>query len=157
MIKMQDATKTGTELFDLLKRQRQYYLELRRLSKQQRALIEADQPEELIRILGQRQKIVDAIAKIHKQSEPYRKEWQELKELIPTQLKQSIQSLLAELQQMLDEILEDDKQDSEKLSAAKRQVHQQIDSAQKVKSVMNSYAKNQTNRNSSGNNFQFTG
>jgi len=154
---VQDATKAGMELFDLLKRQHQYYLERRRLSKQQRALIEAEQPEELIRVLGQRQKIVDAIARIHHQSAPYRKEWQEIKELIPAQLRKSIQILLGDLQQMLDEILEDDRQDSEKLSAAKQQIHQQIDNAQKIKTVVNNYAQNQIDRSNSGNNFQFTG
>ncbi len=157
MNNVQDAIKTGLELLELLKRQKQYYIELFRLSKEQRALIEAQQPESLIRVLGRRQKIVDAIGKIHRQSEPYRREWQEIKELMPVSLKESIQILLADLQSMLDEILRSDKEDSEKLSAAKQQMHKQIGSTQRVKSVVNNYNRSRMGNESSGSGFQFTG
>ncbi len=157
MDKVQDATKKGMELLELLKRQKQYYIELRRLSKEQRALIDAQEPESLIRVLGQRQKIVDAIGKIHNQTAPYRNEWQTLRELLPTSLRESIQVLLADLQNMLDEILQNDREDSEKLSAAKQQMHTQIGNTHKVKSVVNNYNRTQINGGNFGGTFNFTG
>lgn len=146
-------------MLDLLKRQHQYYLELERLSTQQRSLIQANQPEELLNVLSKRQKIISRIGILNSETAPYREDWDELKDSMPPELRTAIQFLLAKLKEMLNAIIEHDSQDTEVLEKSKQQVREQIHTNSRAQNLAVSYSgtKPANNSNSSGNNFQFTG
>ncbi|MFA5865079.1 MAG: hypothetical protein WC975_10390 [Phycisphaerae bacterium] len=156
---LNDATTFGNEMLDLLKRQHQYFLELQRLAQEQRALIKAQQNEELLHLLAKRQKIVEALGQLHRQSAPYRQDWPQMKVLLAEPLRKNIGALLTELQQMLNLIIEQDQQDCQELSASKQLVASELSQTNKAQAANAYYSQpgNQMNNNSSGSNFQITG
>jgi chorismate mutase len=149
----------GNEMLDLLKRQRQLFGELQKQSLEQRALIKAQQNEELLSLLARRQKVVDAIGEIHRQSAPYRLRWSEMKDRIPESLRGEISKLLSEVQQMLNLIIEQDQQDCQELSASKQLVAQAMSQTTRAHTANAYYGGPGISRNnpSSGSNFQITG
>ncbi len=153
-----DAKVFGEQMLDLLKRQHQYFLELQKLSQEQRALIKAQQSEDLLRLLAKRQTIVNAIGVLHQQSAPYREQWTGMKDHLPAPLRQNIALLLTQLQQMLNSIIEQDQQDCQELSAAKQQVGAELQQANKAQAANAYYSqpKNTPGR-PSGSSFQITG
>jgi hypothetical protein len=156
---LNDATTFGNQMLDLLKRQHQYFLELQRLAREQRALIKAQQNEELLHLLAKRQKIVEALGQLHRQLAPYRQNWPQMKSLLPEPLRNNIGALLSELQQMLNLIIEQDQQDCQELSASKQQVASELSQTNKAQAANAYYVRpgNQMNNNSAGSNFQITG
>jgi hypothetical protein len=157
---MQEATAMGGKMQTLLKRQHLYYEELKKLSDDQGLLIKNEQSEALLGVLGKRQKLVEAIGALHKESSIYREKWPEFKELLPSELRNGISHLLEELQQMLNAIIEQDKQDCRKLSVSKSQVTAELQQVQRSRSAAGAYSnapaqKAYTQPNSNG--IRFTG
>jgi Na+/phosphate symporter len=158
-ITMQQATEMGSAMLKLLQRQHLFFQELRKLSESQRTLITAEQSEDLLSVLGKRQKLVLAIGELHQESSVYREKWPDFKDLLPNELREMIGKLLDELQQMLNAIIEQDQEDCQKLSAGKEQVGsalQQINQARTTRASYSSPAK-QAYGQSSGGSIQFTG
>jgi hypothetical protein len=154
-----DAKMFGCEMLDLLKRQRQLFLELEKQSQAQRALIKAQQNEELLSILARRQKLVDAIGQVHRQSAPYRQQWSEVKDRLPGPVREEISGLLKELQGLLNTIIEQDQQDCQELSASKQQVARELNQTSRARTADAYYGGPGPQRNEpmSGSNFQITG
>jgi hypothetical protein len=149
----------GSEMLDLLKRQRQLFGELQKQSLEQRALIKAQQNEELLSLLARRQKIVDAIGQVHQQSARYRRQWDEMKGRMPEALRGEISGLLSELQQMLNLIIEQDQQDCQELSASKQLVAREMNQTARARTANTYYGGPGMPKNnpSAGSNFQITG
>jgi hypothetical protein len=157
---MQEATAMGGKMQNLLKRQHLYYQELKKLSEDQGQFIRNDQSEELLSILGKRQKLVEAISELHKESSIYREKWPDFKELLPVELRNAIGRLLEDLQQMLNAIIEQDKQDCQKLSESKTQVATELQQVQRSKSAAGAYSTSPARNLYSqpgGSGIQFTG
>jgi len=157
---MQEATAMGGKMQELLKRQRLYFQELRKLSETQRMLIKAQQSEELLSVLGRRQKLVAAIGEIHQESAPSREKWPDFKDLLPNELRGAIGVLLEELQQMLNEIIEQDQQDCQDLSASKQQVASELQQTGRQRTAGSHYGTAQQRaygQTAGGGNIQFTG
>jgi hypothetical protein len=155
----QEALTMGNEMLDLLKRQHQYFQELEKLSESQRELIQNQKSEELLHILGVRQKVVSQMNEIHQKTADYRKRWPEFKDLLPEHLKNSISELLEKLQAMLNVIIEQDKQDCQELSQSKQQIADQLKHIGQAKVVTTSYAqpKNKPYCSGPGGHFHITG
>jgi len=153
-----EAEAFGREMLDLLKRQYQYFLDLERMAQEQRALIKAQQGEELLHLLSHRQKVVDAIGRVHKQSAPYREQWGLMKDRLGEELRTNIGSLLARLQQMLNGIIEQDQQDCRELSASKQLVASELNQTARARAANTYYGRPGANRPAGGGgNFQVTG
>jgi len=156
---LDDPTRVAEELVRLLRHQRQYYQELKRLAEQQRALIQAEQPEELLGLLAKRQQVVDAMGKVHQQLAAHQQIWNASKEKLDAKRRQEIQELLAELETMLNDLLEHDQQDCQDLSDRKQQIGNQLTSAVKGRAANQAYSDhdgNQTPR-PAGANFEISG
>jgi chorismate mutase len=149
----------GEQMLDLLKRQHQYFQDLQRLAQEQRDLIKAQLNEELLHLLGKRQKIVEAIGQLHRQSAPFRERWEAMKDLLSEPVRENIAVLLRRLQQALNSIIEHDRQDCQDLSAAKQQVADELNQTNKARAANAYYGqpKGPQSVESSGSNFQITG
>jgi thymidylate synthase ThyX len=148
----------GEKMFDLLKRQHQYFIELQKLSHEQRMLIKAQQSEDLLHLLAKRQMIVNAIGQLHQQSAVFRENWPKIKDLLPEMLKKNISVLLVQVQQMLNQIIEQDQQDCQELSASKQQVAAELNQTNKVRAANTYYNQPKVNpQRPSGSSFQITG
>jgi hypothetical protein len=146
-------------MLELLKRQHLYFQELEKLSQSQRMLIKAQQSEDLLHILGQRQKLVAEIGELHLQTAEYRTNWPDIKDILPDHLRTAISELLAQLQTMLNAIIEQDRQDCQELGAAKQQISSEIQQAGRAKAATASYSKpkNLNYNQGQGGGIQFTG
>ncbi|NLE29450.1 MAG: flagellar protein FlgN [Phycisphaerae bacterium] len=159
MITFQEALTMGNQMLELLKRQHLYFQELEKLSESQRVLIKAQQSEDLLHILGKRQKLVMEIGEIHQQSASYRENWPNFKDLLPEHLRNSISELLGQLQTMLNAIIEQDKQDCQELSQTQQQISAEIQQTGRAKAATASYGKpkNLNYNQDNGGSIQFTG
>jgi len=155
---MEEAGQFGLQMLDLLKCQHQYFLELQKLSEEQRALIKAQQSEELLRLLAKRQMIVNAIGQLHQQSAPYRQKWESVKDKLPEPIKQQISAMLGQVQQMLNRIIEQDQQDCQELSASKQQVATELNQTNRAQAANAYYNQPKNNPGQGGGSgFHFTG
>jgi hypothetical protein len=159
VVTFQEALEKGNRMLELLKRQHLYFQELEKLSQSQRMLIKAQQSEDLLHILGKRQRLVEEIGQIHQQTAEYRADWPNFKYVLPDHLRTGISELLAQLQTMLNTIIEQDQQDCQELGAAKQQISSELQQAGRAKAAATSYSKpkNFNYNPGQGGNIQFTG
>lgn len=156
---MDDPKRFGDQMLELLRRQYQYFLDLERLAQEQRTLIKAQLNEELLHLLGKRQKIVEAIGQVHRQSAPYREKWPAMKDRLTEPVRTSLGELLGRLGQMLNSIIEHDREDCQELSAAKQQVAGELAQTNRAQAAHAYYGRpaGPAGGASSGSGFQITG
>ncbi|HZW09269.1 MAG TPA: hypothetical protein VFF69_05135 [Phycisphaerales bacterium] len=65
-------------LADLLDRQEALFTRLDALSREQGRLVRDEATDELLRVLGRRQELVEALEKASRETEPYRTRWDEV-------------------------------------------------------------------------------
>jgi len=105
----------AAELTELLTRQRDVYRRLRELAVAQRASIEEDQPESLLRILAGRQRQIARLTELNRQLEPHRSRWDQIRQSLGERERRRVGDLVAEVQQLLAEILQRDEGDCDAL------------------------------------------
>ena len=116
--------REASELAELLARQRDAYLRLRELARAQRGAIDSQHPETLLRILGDRQRQIAQLMEITRELEPYRSRWPELRERLPSDQRRRVSDLVAEVEQLLSEILQQDEGDCDTLKKRTRVARQ---------------------------------
>ncbi len=103
-----DNDKTGQDVVFLLKQQRNLYHQLRNLAEKQSKIMWADaSPEELVRILEGRRKLIEKLREVNSKLKPIRANWQTIKvklkapEIVQVQeLAMSVSSLVIDLKQI---------------------------------------------------------
>jgi hypothetical protein len=132
------AQRDGRRLTELLTQQRDAYRRLRDLATTQRGAIESDQTETLLRILGDRQRAITELTGINAELEPFRSRWDQTRQTMEPMARLEVSDLVAEVQQLLAAILDQDEGDCDVLkqrtadarrSATVAAVGQQINSA----------------------------
>lgn len=74
------STHDGTCLINLLTQQRDVYRELHQLASIQRQAIEEERSEESLRILGDRQRLINRLTEVNSELEPYRSRWDKIRQ-----------------------------------------------------------------------------
>jgi flagellar biosynthesis/type III secretory pathway chaperone len=120
------ATDQAATLVELLTQQRDHYRQLKDLSDQQQALVTAGQPERLLSVLGQRQHHVEALTRLNDRLAPLRPQMSEIAEAAPSDLRQTLRTLVDDVQALLETIIQQDEQDKQRLSAGRDAVEQQL-------------------------------
>lgn len=105
------AQRDGRRLTELLTQQRDTYETLRDLAMTQRGAIESDHPEALLRILGDRQRAITELTEINTQLEPFRSRWDQIRQTLGAPARLKVSDLVAEVQQLLVAILDQDEGD----------------------------------------------
>ena len=72
--------REARQLTELLVQQRDLYQRLRDLAAGQSQAVREDQPESLLRILGQRQRLIHELTQVNSLLEPFRSQWDKLRE-----------------------------------------------------------------------------
>jgi hypothetical protein len=155
-----DPSTIASQVLALLREQKRGYQELQELAEQQRSLIRAEQPEELLNLLARRQRLIETIARTHRQLVPCQKDWEGVKALLPQRCRDEIQSLLAEIQALLNVVLARDQEDCQELSARKQHVAGQLTAAVRGRAANQAYTPNQAPKTSAGRagmNFEING
>lgn len=103
----------ASELVELLDQQRCLYAQLQQLSRQQGRLVGdagADMSG-LVLVLGQRQNLIDQLARLNAHVEPYRRNWPALWESLDAASRVRVRGLIEEIQALLDQIVGRDEKD----------------------------------------------
>ncbi|TWT42330.1 FlgN protein [Phycisphaerae bacterium RAS1] len=125
----------------LLTQQRDHYLRLQQLSRQQREMISSDRPELLLGILSERQTLVSALARLNQELSPFRRNWDANYAALPATDKADVSALLQEINALLRGILATDQQDSALLAARKHTVRQELDGLGGAQTAASAYVR----------------
>lgn len=109
-------------LVTLLQQQRDRYQKLKALSCTQSQLVESAATEPLLRVLAQRQQLVDELAHLHGEMEPYRRQWEQVYGQLPDSDRDIVAGLIKEVEQLLAGIIDQDNHDQQQLKLSKDQV-----------------------------------
>ncbi len=133
------ANDVGSKLIHLLSQQRLLYRQLRELAQKQSSLVTGENPEMLLRVLAGRQRIIDRLSSIDKELRPIRDEWQKIAMNLPQTQRAEAQRLVAEVQEILGEIIARDEKDSQAMSDNQQQVASEIKATSSGKRVNQAY------------------
>jgi hypothetical protein len=120
-----DASGSGSlveMLRNALSRQKAIYVQILALAKQQSAHVAAGESEELMTVLGARSRLIQEVAPIDQELQPYKGLWQQVLDGLPSADRRLVGQLLQEVQRLLSEILEQDERDKESLMRQKSAV-----------------------------------
>ena len=107
------------ELLALLTEQRDLYAQLAGLAEHQRLLIAGDEPERLLEVLGQRQKLVDRLGLLADRLRSWQAHWRELRPRLSEADGRRLDELVSETNGLLSAILEKDEADVRLLAEQK--------------------------------------
>ncbi|MCP4711567.1 MAG: hypothetical protein GY869_23355 [Planctomycetes bacterium] len=134
------AMDIGSHLIQLLTKQRLLYRQLRELAQKQSDLVDGSNPELLLRVLAARQRIIDRLRGIDKELKPIRDEWRQIASMLPSPQQQEAQKLVAEVQEILGEIIARDEKDTKTLSDQQQHLAGEMQTAAAGKRVHQAYA-----------------
>ena len=134
------ANDVGSKLIHLLSQQRLLYRQLRELAQKQSSLVTGENPEMLLRVLAGRQRIIDRLSAIDKELRPIRDEWKKIAMNLPEIQRAEAQQLVAEVKEILGEIIARDEKDSQAMSDNQQQVASEIKATSSGKRVNQAYA-----------------
>ncbi len=134
------ARRQGRRLTELLTQQRDAYRRLGDLAQTQRAAIDGDRPEELLRILGDRQRMITELTEINERLEPFRSRWNELRNSLPAGERLVVGDLVGEVQKLLVGILDQDQGDCDTLKERSEQFRQSAASTTTGRKLNAAYA-----------------
>jgi len=110
----------------LLTRQRDLCVQLAKLAESQRSLITGDEPERLLEVLAKRQGLLDEVTAVSQQIRPYQQNWPEVRSKIPEETSREVDQLIKEVHDHLSNILAEDREDAQLLSARKSSTSQAL-------------------------------
>ncbi len=113
-------------LISLLRRQVDIYTRLEQLSGRQRGLIAADDQQQLLVLLAERQKLVDELGALNQSLVPLQEYWRANRQTVAPSLRTEVDQLVGRAGELLQRILGADEQDARILSARKAQTAKQV-------------------------------
>jgi hypothetical protein len=116
-------------LIAALRAQHDLYSQLAGLAKQQSEYVATGQSEELMTVLAARQRLIEKLAPLDQELQPYKGRWQEILDSLQEPARGTIAKLLMEVQQLLAQILERDDADKQSLIRQKTEVGLKIQGA----------------------------
>lgn len=134
-------TASHDELLRLLRDQRGLYDQLSQLSGRQRGLISGDQPELLLGILQDRQRLVAGLARINEELAPFRRDWNAIYNALPDDVRGETADLLNQVNELLRGIIRNDEEDGRLLAARKQAVSQTLSALSDGRAANKAYAR----------------
>ena len=134
------AIDVGGKLIDLLTQQRFLYRQLHQLAQKQSSLVDGKDPQMLLSVLANRQRLIDKLADIDRRLQPIRADWQQIAQSLDPAQRHQVQKLVDNVQQILGEILVRDEKDSQKLRDCSHEVSQQLQATSAGKRINKAYA-----------------
>ena len=123
---MAEQMLSEMRLIELLTHQRSLYRKLKVLAERQQALVSHDDTEALLKLLAERQKLVDGLVKLNEQIAPYRQQWSTFFGSLSTERRDEISDLLEEVNTSLGSILKNDARDTAVMNVRRERVSSDI-------------------------------
>lgn len=124
-----DCAHDVEALIVLLQKQADLYGKLTDLSAHQSKLIDSPDDgaaEQLLRLISARQVLVDQLAQVTEQLDPYRRDWQKLAARFTDEQRGRIAPLVEKAETLLAQIIERDEADRKRLQQSHKQTAQQL-------------------------------
>ncbi len=125
-VRSQTTEADAEALISLLRRQVSIYTRLEQLSGRQRGLIAAEDQQQLLALLAERQKLVDELGVLNQGLIPLKKYWRANRKTVAPALRAEADQLVGRAGEILQRILGADEQDARILSARKAQTAKQV-------------------------------
>lgn len=138
------------QLIELLTAQRDLYRALDTLSGKQQDIIAHGQAEQLLGVLSERQVIVDQLTAINQNLAPLRSRMTEIADAAAEEKRQSLRSLVDQVQALLASIIARDDEDRQKLEASKAKVGKELSRVNTAPAAINAYRANAAARGARG-------
>ncbi len=134
---------SSTDAFEvvvsLLERQREAYEQLRGLSEEQARLVVSGSSEDLLKVLAQRQGVIEALTKLNSEIDPYRKQWSQFWQALGEAQRQRVGGLVKQVEGLLAGIIEQDERDRAQLQHAQQAVRNELDQVTRSSEAINAY------------------
>lgn len=122
-----------------LSRQLELYRRLEGLSRRQSTLIEDDDTDHLLAVLGERQAVVDEIAAIGADLEPIRQQWEPFLQSLPPATREQLRALVDTLAELAGLVAGRDEADRERLESRRSAVGRELASLARGRSAVVAY------------------
>ena len=129
----------SSDVIALLVKQRDLYSKLKALAFMQRELVERSNPELLLKVLGNRQKIINQLTAIDSKLKPIREKWKVISEGFNDNERAEVNKLVDDVKRILEDIMTRDKQDTETLTEKKNQIANELKKVRTCKQMNNAY------------------
>lgn len=128
------------KVIETLQRHLSVHKQLLELSRQQRDLITADDPQPLLALLADRQLLVDELTKLNRVLVPLQSRWREYREQLSAGVGERIDTLLRETTETLQLIIAADQQDAGLLAVRKAGVAGEMATLDQGRQAFDAYA-----------------
>jgi hypothetical protein len=118
----------------------EWYRRLAKLAELQHVYVQNEQTEELLGVLGQRQEVLNEVARLEQVVGPVRKQWGGYVGGLPAERRGEAEGLMAETRRLLEEITTSDRNDAMVLQQRKLNLGKQITQAKAARQVNRNYA-----------------
>ncbi len=98
-------------LLDIINHQRDLYQQLFALGSQQSDFVEVGDAEQLLKVLGQRQHLIDQLQEIGTTLKPFRDAWPATWSRLTPDVKDRITRILDDIQKLIEQIMSKDEED----------------------------------------------
>jgi len=127
------------QLLDRLQQQRDLYRQLKLLSGSQAQCIREGSAEQLLGVLSERQAVIDALSTSNAELAPYREKWEALSGSVDPGMREQVREVLAQIEGMLNEIVEQDDRDRAELQGVQAQIGQQLNQVNQAGRAIRAY------------------
>ncbi len=134
-----DASRTPADVLNLLKEQCSLYERLHGVASRQRTLITGGDPNSLLSLLADRQKLSAELTTVSAALEPVRRVWDDYRERLTPDQRSEAERLLAGIRGHLRDVIESDEQDAKLLSARKQATGAALRSNHSMAQAMTAY------------------
>ncbi|MCC6681690.1 MAG: flagellar export chaperone FlgN [Phycisphaeraceae bacterium] len=135
----EDELVSPQQMLPLLQQQRDGYVQLLEIGRDQSQLIQDGQPEQLLTLLSQRQKLIDDLARLGRRVAAVQDRWRQVSDQLDGAHTQQVRSLVAQVEQLLSQIIAQDEKDRAQLEAAHKQTAQQLSRTAAAPRALNAY------------------
>lgn len=126
-------------LLRILDRQRDLYQRLDALSRTQEALIESDETDRLLEVLGSRQTLVDEIGALNEELSPFAERWDDLSTRLDPARRSALRARFDEVAALVGGIAERDEADRRRLESRRAAVGSQLNGLHNARGAVRAY------------------
>ena len=137
------AFESTKQLAELIRAKHQCLLQLRELGQRQRQLIERGELGELLRLLAAKQHVITALQSADRQLAPYQQEDPDSRSWASPQDRARCAQMAAECRQLLEEIMQMEKDNEAQMTRRRNDVAAQLTSLHHADHVRGAYSQNQ--------------
>lgn len=128
----------------VLDRQREIYERLELLSLSQAALINEDQTDDLLAVLGQRQSLIEQLTALNDEMAPFAERWSELAPRLSEHHRSALRQRFDDVGRLVESITRRDEGDRRALEARRSSVGSELQSLTRSRGAVAAYSRAQT-------------